>query len=143
MDEGLPEADKVDLHRAEMQVIGEFLEWLDTCGVELVRYDVVEDSYLDTCSSIPPKGHRNLQRVLRVRDKIQGIDPPGDPAGYEHPLSCICKGTGLVEHKNTAETYVSAFPSIQTALAAYFDIDYEAYEDEREQMLARIRSEPI
>lgn len=135
-----PMCDKVTANRENLNLIGEFIEWLESESIELMRWTDFEDSFQVDCPRDTPRSHRTMQSVVDILTEKSGR--PAVDLG-PHPKDCICKGTGRITRTVGTNEHVPAFRNIQDALAQFFEIDQAEYDREREELLAwwRLESE--
>lgn len=148
-----PEHDKLQAVAEQTQVIGEFLEWLESQGIQLMIY---REDLID----IRPTGQDCRKRHDRIRDdpcrptSASGIGSAfwwqthclhwhgklrdADDNIQEQGICCWC-GKGA-EYTITTRGWVHEQRGIQQLLADWAGIDLNKIEAEKRQMLTEIRA---
>lgn len=112
-----PVLDQMLAVRPQSQVIGEFLEWLQAQGIQLMKWEDLSD-WVECWSQSCYGG------------KIYGN--PKNPCPD-------CKGTGYIERKKGA--WFPIGKSIESLLVEYFHLDENAMERERRALLDWIQAQ--
>jgi hypothetical protein len=149
-----PEHDKMAEHRAGLDTLGEFLEWLQSQRLHLMtwREDLTDERMTDPmcvkwgdhlpreCKDIPD-GTRDddLPMVKAKRHCAHWLDVtrPGDAASTQG-ICCLC-GRGRFYEVTGIRSWVEDGRSIPGLLAAFFGIDQGKIEAEKREMLRRSR----
>lgn len=118
-----PECDKMLAVHDQSQVIGEFLEWLDTQGLHIMQWRTFNEP--KTCTCIFNEGHTGERYNSRT---------------HKWETCGKCNGTGLLEETYEVQQWTHARGSINEILARFFDIDMTKVEQERRAMLEQIRN---
>jgi len=130
-----PEHDRLAAISDQSQVCGEFLEWLQSEGLHLMRW---RTGLTDTMACGPgwpsAVGGGHSRQLKLCADGVRRCMRCGKPLDEE--------GTYEVAVENwVSEGWVSEGRSIEQLLAAFFGIDLDKIETEKRQMLARMRGE--
>lgn len=153
-----PEHDKMSEVSEQTQAIGEFLEWLTSEGVQLMIW---REDMTDTRPTDPecPHKRRDCEGCDHHRDDCAPTE--GDEAGFRSYMFGHCKhwhdpereaegnaeqghccrcGKGRFYEVTGLKSWVHERRSINELLAGWAGIDLEKIEDEKRQMLARLRT---
>lgn len=137
-----PEHEKLSKVQSESQTVGEFIEWLASEGVHLMKWTTFREP-TECWNCAGNKKHKGM-----VLENIKGPIIKEDPLQPDYPgpksrwITCPdCGGTQL-DYDNTDETQMWAPEprSIEKLLAAFFEIDHDKLLDEKEQMFQALRA---
>lgn len=127
----------------DSQKLGEFLHWLKDEGWQLCRWqEEIEDE--EIC--VDPFHYRRTQAEVAVEGLIEldaelhGRKPPQtDRSWRPNPDCTACQGSGLIRRTRRGWNYDGR--TVEQVLAAYFQIDLEAAEQERRALLQHLREQ--
>jgi hypothetical protein len=128
----MPESTKLLAVAATSQQIGEFLDWASQQNAQLMTY--VERDYEEVCIG------ELFSAGCDGGKKVVDFGPNSTLSPYTSEMTCRhCGGTGtVVKH---FEGWEPMFPSIERALASFFDIDLAAVDRERAELLKAVQEQ--
>lgn len=150
-----PEHDKLTLVAAQTQAIGEFIEWLETQGVQLMRYrdDLTDSRPTDpVCRSRSGTDRKAAISCKPARSSDVGYadyydthclhwhDPERETAGEEKQGTCCWCGQGTYYEVTGIRSWVHEQRGMQQLLADWAGIDQGKLEAEKRAMLTAIRA---
>jgi len=150
---GYPEHDKLQAAQPRTEVIGEFLEWLEGQGIQLMtwREDLTDSRPVDVKCAQHRRGEPSRScdpdSSVAVEDIAWWVThcmhwhvPERDAADGEQQGTCCRCGKGRFYVVTGIHGFVHERRGTEQLLADYAGIDLRKIEAEKRQMLAAIRS---
>lgn len=149
-----PEHDKLRAAQAETQAAGEFVEWLNSQGIQLMTYreDLTDTRTVDdeckirkskhnprSCDNTEDDGDHSV--MYWMRHCLHWQDPDRAVTGDAVQGECCYCDLGRFREVHGLRAWTSPGKNLQALLADWADIDQSKIEAEKRQMLAVIRQE--
>jgi hypothetical protein len=139
-----PEHEKLSKVSDKSQMCGEFLEWLRSERVHLMRWreDLTDQRVVDPDCPVPPNWDNRRPCDRKPEDDSYYAWWTHHCAHwFEDSKDCCRCGIGHFREITGVKSWVEESRSITDLLAAFFEIDQGKIEAEKREMLAKLRGE--